>query len=75
MSCSETTLYNGKGETLAVQPLYWHPAGSKAEVIVATESNNVYALDAASGAWAPGWSEPLACAKFKNFAPILNARN
>jgi outer membrane protein assembly factor BamB len=33
------------------QPLYWKPKGSKtAELIVATESNNVYALNAATGA-------------------------
>ncbi|HEY1614257.1 MAG TPA: PQQ-binding-like beta-propeller repeat protein [Rhizomicrobium sp.] len=44
------------------QPLYWHPAGSKAEVIVATESNNVYALDAASGAivWQKTLGTPMA---------------
>jgi hypothetical protein len=32
------------------QPLFWHPKGAKTgQVIVATESNNVYALDAATG--------------------------
>jgi hypothetical protein len=32
------------------QPLYWHPAGAQhGLVIAATESNNVYALDPASG--------------------------
>jgi outer membrane protein assembly factor BamB len=32
------------------QPLYWHPNGAPAELIVATENNIVYALDPASGA-------------------------
>src|SRR5579871_872431 len=31
------------------QPLFWHPAGGRALVIVATESNAVTALDAATG--------------------------
>jgi hypothetical protein len=31
------------------QPLYWNPKGGKGLVIVATESNNVYALDENSG--------------------------
>ncbi len=43
------------------QPLFWHPAGGKAEVIVATESNNVYALDAATGAvvWQQNLGTPV----------------
>jgi hypothetical protein len=32
------------------QPLYWHPASGNDEVIAATESNEVYALDAKTGA-------------------------
>lgn len=32
------------------QPLFWKPSSGDDEVIVATESNNVYALDAKSGA-------------------------
>jgi len=41
------------------QPLYWRPAGAKkGEVIVATESNTVYALDANTGAVV--WSAQLA---------------
>lgn len=45
------TRFNGKvsGHVYA-QPLYWFPTGAKkGEVIVATESNSVYALDADSG--------------------------
>ncbi len=41
------------------QPLYWVPPGTKkGQIIVATESNVVYALDAASGAVA--WKTTLA---------------
>ncbi|MGD0191620.1 MAG: hypothetical protein ABSD74_12835 [Rhizomicrobium sp.] len=32
------------------QPLFWHPKGGQAIVIVATESNSVYALNATTGA-------------------------
>jgi hypothetical protein len=32
------------------QPLMWHAANARDKLIVATESNNVYALDAATGA-------------------------
>jgi outer membrane protein assembly factor BamB len=32
------------------QPLFWHPKGGQAVVIVATESNTVYALNATTGA-------------------------
>lgn len=40
------------------QPLYWHPAGSKqALLLVATERNFVYALDASTGA--PIWKASL----------------
>jgi outer membrane protein assembly factor BamB len=41
------------------QPLYWQPSGSSAgEIIVATETNQVYALDATTGATL--WSVQLA---------------
>lgn len=41
------------------QPLYWKPAGAKTgEVIVVTESNTVYALDANTGAMV--WTAQLA---------------
>jgi hypothetical protein len=45
------TAFNGtvSGNVYA-QPLFWHPSGGNAEVIVATESNIVYALDATTGA-------------------------
>jgi outer membrane protein assembly factor BamB len=43
---------------LYAQPLYWQAPGSaSAELIVATESDNVYAIDAASGATL--WSRSL----------------
>jgi outer membrane protein assembly factor BamB len=32
------------------QPLFWHPPGGEAVVIVATESNTVFAIDATTGA-------------------------
>lgn len=44
------------------QPLYWHPPGApRGLLIVATESNTVYALDAASGAvvWRTPLGEPV----------------
>ena len=40
------------------QPLYWKPKGGTAELIVATESNIVYALNAGTGAVI--WQTPLA---------------
>lgn len=57
------------------QPLYWHPAGAKRGLIItATESNNVYALDAADGhvVWhtalgAPVPREALPCG---NISPL-----
>jgi hypothetical protein len=47
---------------LYAQPLYWQPPGTaSAELIVATESNMVYAIDAATGrvAWARGLGPPV----------------
>ncbi|HEY2445406.1 MAG TPA: PQQ-binding-like beta-propeller repeat protein [Rhizomicrobium sp.] len=44
------------------QPLFWHPNGAKrGEVIVATESNVVYALDSATGAviWKTSLGQPV----------------
>jgi hypothetical protein len=63
------TSFNGvvSGAVYA-QPLYWAPKGGTAELIVATESNIVYALDPSSGAvlWAralptPAPSNKLGC--------------
>ena len=44
------------------QPLFWHPASGRALVIVATESNVVEALDAATGAqvWQTKLGAPVA---------------
>ena len=44
------------------QPLFWHPDGARALVIVATESNTVAALDAATGAtvWKTQLGAPVA---------------
>ncbi len=44
------------------QPLFWHPAGGRALVIVATESNAVTALDAATGStvWTTQLGAPVA---------------
>jgi hypothetical protein len=42
---------NLDGQHIYAQPLYWLPSGSKSgELIVATESNHVYALSAKTGA-------------------------
>lgn len=49
-----------KGHIYA-QPLFWHPSGGNPLVIVATESNNVYALNAATGAvvWQKNLGAPV----------------
>ncbi|HEY3779308.1 MAG TPA: hypothetical protein VGL35_14750 [Rhizomicrobium sp.] len=57
------------------QPLYWLPPGAKkGELIVATESNDVYALDAATGAevWKTrlGPSVPLSDLPCGNIDPV-----
>jgi hypothetical protein len=52
------------------QPLFWHPKGGKAEVIVATESNTVYALNASTGAVA--WEAKLAASVPLNQLPCGN---
>jgi outer membrane protein assembly factor BamB len=43
------------------QPLYWHSAAGRALLVVATESNFVYALDAQSGqvVWRTGLGPPV----------------
>ncbi|HEY3917046.1 MAG TPA: hypothetical protein VGL83_04605 [Stellaceae bacterium] len=43
------------------QPLFWHPDGGQALVLVATEDDTVYALDAASGqtAWQRSLGKPV----------------
>ena len=46
---------------LYAQPLYWRPPGSAAgQLLVATEDNNVYAIDAGSGReiWMRSWDSP-----------------
>ncbi len=52
------------------QPLFWHPSGGNAEDNVSTESNNVYALDATTGAVA--WEAKLAASVPLNQLPCGN---
>jgi hypothetical protein len=66
------TSFNGKmsGHVYA-QPLYWNPKGaSRGLVIVATESNTVYALDENSGAAV--WKRALGRAVPRNDLPCGN---
>jgi hypothetical protein len=53
------------------QPLYWHPPGApRGLIITATESNNVYAMDAASGRAA--WHLALGAAVPRDALPCGN---
>ena len=52
------------------QPLFWHPKRGNAEVIVATESNAVYALNASTGAVV--WQATLAAPVPLNQLPCGN---
>jgi hypothetical protein len=60
---------------LYAQPLYWHPPGSdRGELLVATEDDIVYALDAATGQeiWhrSLGGSVPVSSLKCGNIDPL-----
>src|SRR5271155_1935594 len=60
---------------LYAQPLYWRPPGSAAgQLLVATEDNNVYAIDAGSGReiWVRslGRSVPLSTLECGNIDPL-----
>jgi outer membrane protein assembly factor BamB len=46
----DTSFNSSYSGNVYAQPLFWHPKGGKPMVIVATESNSVVALDAATGA-------------------------
>ncbi len=53
------------------QPLYWHPpGGAKALLLVATEQNLVYALDAETGVTA--WKTPLGSPVLRSSLPCGN---
>jgi PQQ-like domain len=60
------TAFNASVDGLIyAQPLYWLPAGKPGQLIVATEQNFVYALDAATGKqiWAKSLGAPVPLSK------------
>jgi outer membrane protein assembly factor BamB len=52
------------------QPLYWHPPGGRALLLVATEQNLVYALDAQTGA--PVWKVSVGAPVPRSVLPCGN---
>ena len=67
----DRTFDGGFGGHVYAQPLYWRPAGAaEGQVIVATESNNIIALDASTGVVV--WNRLLGAAVNANSIPCGN---
>jgi hypothetical protein len=61
----DTNFHAGVDGWVYAQPLYWVPPGGTGHLIVATEQNFVYALDASTGKqiWAKGLGAPVPLSK------------